>query len=73
VRCGSVKGEFSYRSSGGVVAMSGLMSDEMVMGCDKMICVCRGTSQPYIGDRRAIPLQVVMTIYLYLNLSLDAT
>jgi hypothetical protein len=34
--CWVVEGEFSCRSSGGVVAMRGLMSYEVVMGCDEM-------------------------------------
>jgi hypothetical protein len=38
-----MEGEFSFRSSGGVVAMRGLMSYEVVMGCDEMRCFRRGT------------------------------
>jgi hypothetical protein len=39
----AVDSEFSYRSSGGIVAMERLMSYEVVMGCDEMRCVHRGT------------------------------
>jgi hypothetical protein len=43
----AVEGEFSYRSGSGVVAMRGLMSYEVVMGCVDMrsyeICIRRGT------------------------------
>jgi hypothetical protein len=35
-----VKDEFSYRSSGGVVAMRGLMSYVMTVGFDEIGCVC---------------------------------
>jgi hypothetical protein len=38
--------EFSYQSNGGVVATRGIVRPP----------------QPYIGDRRDIPLQVVMPI-----------
>jgi hypothetical protein len=57
-----VEGEFSCLSSGRVVAMRGLMSYEMVIGCDEMRCLRRGTPRPYIDDQRVIPLQVLMTI-----------
>jgi hypothetical protein len=43
------------------------MSYEVVMGCDEVRWVRRGTPRPYIDDQRVIPLQVVMSIYLYLN------
>jgi hypothetical protein len=32
----AVEGEFSRRSSGGVVAVRGLMSYKVVMGCDEL-------------------------------------
>jgi hypothetical protein len=57
-----VKGEFSCRSSGCVVAMRRLMSYEVTTGCDEMRCVRMDTPQLYIDDQRVIPLQVVMTI-----------
>ena len=55
-----VEGEFSCRSSGCVVAMRGLMSYEVVVGCDEIIVGV--PPRPYIDDKRVIPLQVVMTI-----------
>jgi hypothetical protein len=33
-----VESEFSYQSSGGVVAVRGLMIYEVVMGCDELRC-----------------------------------
>jgi hypothetical protein len=45
-----VDGEFSCRSTGGVVALRRLMSYEVVMGCDEMRCLRIGTPRPYIDD-----------------------
>jgi hypothetical protein len=59
--CGRWRVSFPV-DSGGVVAMRGLMSYEVVMGCDEVRWIRRGTPQPFIDDQRVIPLQVVMTI-----------
>jgi hypothetical protein len=62
-----VEGEFSYRCSGGVVVVRGLVSYEVVMGCDELRGVMRDgfvrvPPQAYIDDQRVIPLQVGITL-----------